>query len=114
MALDLSKTTLNTRANATAKVTASKTPMGLVEFDAKNWPPGLAAPTPLNAGSVTSPLQPPAIGFYQVYAQYLGDPNTNAATSATAPLTITGDANILIDATNGLASHTTSVDVQVQ
>jgi hypothetical protein len=114
MTLASSTTTVNTRVNATAKVTASKTPTGLLEFDANNDLATLSGASSLTNGSVTSSLQAQAIGFYQVYAQYLGDPNMNAGRSATTPLTVTGDGNIYVNSTNAVGSHSTSIAVQVQ
>ena len=114
ISLAASKTPLSTRVNATATVKASKAPMGLLDFAAENYPPGLTSPAPLNNGSQTALLQNPAIGIYHVYAQYLGDPNTNAAQSASLPFTVTGDGSVLLNATNGTVTHFLVLDAQVQ
>jgi len=114
MSLAASKTTLSARVNATATVTASKTPAGLLEFDAQSWPSGLTASSPLINGSQTAALQPPAIGIYHVYANYLGDPNTKAAQSASQIFTVTGASNINLNATNGIVTHFLVLNAQVQ
>ena len=88
--------------------------MGLLDFAAENYPPGLTSPAPLNNGSQTALLQNPAIGIYHVYAQYLGDPNTNAAQSASLPFTVTGDGSVSLNATNGTVTHFLVLDAQVQ
>jgi hypothetical protein len=114
MSLASSKTDLNTRVNATATVTASKTPTGWVDFRAENYGATLTNPTSVTNGSLTALLQNPGIGIFQVYAYYYGDANTNAAQSAAVPFTVTGDSTISLNATNGVVTHFLVLNAQVQ
>jgi hypothetical protein len=112
--LDDSSTTPNGHVNATATVTSSKTPTGQVEFLADNYPAVLTNPAPLTNGAATSQLPILGTGIYQIYAEYTGDTFTKKARSASTPLTVTGEGNITIFATNGVLTRSAVVDVQVQ
>jgi hypothetical protein len=114
MTLASSKTTSNVSVNATATVTSSKTPTGQVEFLAQNFLADLVNPTPLTNGSVTSLLPNLETGIFQVYAKYTGDSFTKSAQSTATPLTVTGTGTIIITASNGVVTHTQSLNVQVQ